>query len=219
MRMVDANHLLAQQVAAHLLSIKAVILSPDKPFTWASGLKSPIYCDNRLTMAYPEVRTLLTTGFLGLLKQHNYIPDVIVGTATAGIPHAAWLSSVVGLPMAYVRSKPKAHGRGNQIEGLLKSGQHAVIVEDLVSTGKSSVAVVDAVKDQGLRVDAVLAIFSYGLPKAIGAFSNAGVPLHTLTTFETLLQVALEYGMLNAAEIDSLKAWHADPKAWSDKKG
>lgn len=218
MRMVDANHLLAQQVAAHLLSIKAVILSPDKPFTWASGLKSPVYCDNRLTMAYPEVRSLLTTGFLGRIKQQSLSPDVIVGTATAGIPHAAWLSSAMGLPMAYVRSKPKAHGRGNQIEGRLEAGQHAVIVEDLVSTGKSSVAVVEAVQAQNVEVDAVLAIFSYGLPRAKQAFRETDVPLHTLTTFETLLQVALEYGMLNDAAIASLRAWHEDPSAWSDAR-
>jgi len=218
MRMVDANHLLAQQVAAHLLSIKAVILSPDKPFTWASGLKSPVYCDNRLTMAYPEVRSLLTTGFLGRIKQHEFSPDVIVGTATAGIPHAAWLSNVMGLPMAYVRSKPKAHGRGNQIEGKLEVGQHAVIVEDLVSTGKSSVAVVEAVQAQNVEVEAVLAIFSYGLPRAKQAFSETDVPLYTLTTFETLLQVARDYGMLNDAAIASLRAWHQDPSAWSDAR-
>lgn len=215
MRMVDTNHLLAEQVAAHLLAIQAVILSPDQPFTWASGLKSPIYCDNRLTMAYPEVRTLLTTGFIGLLKKHGYRPDVIVGTATAGIPHAAWLASMLGLPMAYVRSKPKAHGRGNQIEGVLTEGQHAVIIEDLVSTGKSSVAVVDAVRQAGVTVDAVLAIFSYGIPKAVQAFEDAEVSLHTLTQFPMLLRVAEDLDMLTPGAVASLRRWHENPQAWS----
>lgn len=215
MRMVDTNHLLAEQVAAHLLSIQAVMLSPDQPFTWASGLKSPIYCDNRLTMAYPEVRTLLTTGFIGMLRQHGYRPDVIVGTATAGIPHAAWLASMLGLPMAYVRSKPKAHGRSNQIEGMLTEGQHAVIIEDLVSTGKSSVAVVDAVRQAGVTVDAVLAIFSYGLPKAARAFEDAEVPLHTLTQFPMLLRVAEDLDMLTPGAVASLRRWHENPQAWS----
>ena len=209
--------LLRRRIAGDLLRIKAVTLSPEAPFTWASGLKAPIYCDNRLTMAYPAVRRVLTEGFAARLDEHNLKPEVIVGTATAGIPHAAWLADHLDLPMAYVRSKPKAHGRGNQIEGRLAPGQRVVIVEDLVSTGMSSMKVVEAVRAQaGAEVLALLAIFTYGLPGVADCFAEAGSPFYTLTDFDALTAVAFEQHTLSEDDLQSLKAWQQDPQAWSE---
>ncbi|MFQ5570713.1 MAG: orotate phosphoribosyltransferase [Rhodothermales bacterium] len=213
--MAESSPSLNRRIAADLLSIGAVSLAPDAPFIWASGLKSPIYCDNRLTMSYPQVRRVLTEGFATVLHQHGIEPDAIVGTATAGIPHAAWLAHHLGVPMAYARSRPKTHGRGNQIEGLLMRGQQVVVVEDLVSTGTSSMAVVEAVQQAGIEVAALVAIFSYGLPDAGARFEDAGLSFYTLTTFDTLLAVAAEQGHLAPEAIDSLKAWQRDPAGWS----
>lgn len=215
--MAEASPSLDRRIAADLLAIGAVSLSPEKPFTWASGLRSPIYCDNRLTLSYPAVRRAISDGFVAALARHGLGPAVVVGTATAGIPHAAWLAERLDLPMAYVRSKPKEHGRGNQVEGRIEAGQGVVVVEDLVSTGLSSVGVVDALKAAGARVLAVLAIFSYGLPDAEAAFARAGVPLHTLTTFDTLLDVALSQNLLSPDLIESLRTWRHDPRSWSEK--
>ncbi|GIV61183.1 MAG: orotate phosphoribosyltransferase [Rhodothermaceae bacterium] len=208
---------LARRTAGDLLGIGAVALSPEAPFTWASGLRSPIYCDNRLTMAYPAVRRRLTEGFTARIRAQHLHPDVIVGTATAGIPHAAWLADRLDLPMAYVRSKPKAHGRGNQVEGRVEAGQPVVVIEDLVSTGMSSVAVVQALREHGAEVQAVLAIFSYGLPAAEAAFAEAGVPLFMLTDFTTLLGVAREQGALSPEAVAVLEAWRKDPVGWSER--
>ena len=202
-------------VARDLLRIEAVTLSPEAPFTWASGLKAPLYCDNRLTMSYPTVRFMLTRGFLTLLREHTLKPDAIVGTATAGIPHAAWLAQALDLPMAYVRSKPKAHGRGNQIEGRIAPGQQVVVVEDLVSTGMSSMGSIEALRTAGAEVAALLAIFTYGLPGVAARFEEASVPFFTLTTFDTLLAVAYEDRHLSEDDLRSLKAWQRDPEAWS----
>ena len=206
---------LARQIAVDLLAIGAVALAPEAPFTWASGLRAPIYCDNRLTMAHPRVRRRLTDGFAALLEQHALRPQVLVGTATAGIPHAAWLAERLDLPMAYARSKAKEHGRGNRIEGRLEPGQHAVVVEDLISTGGSSLAAVEAVREEGVLVEALVAIFSYGLPGAAERFAEKGVPCHTLTNFETLLAVAADEQRLPPHALDSLRTWQADPHAWS----
>ena len=203
-------------VARDLLRIEAVTLSPEAPFTWASGLKAPLYCDNRLTMAYPKVRSTLTKGFLTLMLEHNLKPEAIVGTATAGIPHAAWLAQALDLPMAYVRAKPKAHGRGNQIEGRVVPEQPVLVVEDLVSTGMSSMGSVDALRAAGADVSALLAIFTYGLPGVATRFEEAGVPFFTLTTFDMLLTVAYEDGQLSEEDLRSLKAWQRDPQAWSE---
>ena len=215
----EAARSLPQQIARDLLRIGAVSLSPEEPFTWASGLRAPIYCDNRLTMGYPEVRRKLLDGFVALHRQHDLRPDVVVGTATAGIPHAAWLADRLALPMAYVRSKPKAHGRGNRIEGILEAGQHVVVIEDLVSTGMSSLAVVEAVREAGVEVDALLAIFTYGLDGVAERFESAGVPFYTLTTFDALLAVAYEHKHLSDEQLRSLKSWQHDPKAWSGSHG
>ena len=206
-------------VARDLLRIEAVTLSPEAPFTWASGLKAPLYCDNRLTMAYPTVRFALTRGFLTLMLENNLRPDAIIGTATAGIPHAAWLAHALDLPMAYVRAKPKAHGRGNQIEGRIEPEQPVVVVEDLVSTGMSSMGSVEALRAAGAEVSALLAIFTYGLPGVTERFAEAGVPFFTLTTFDILLAVAYEDGRLSDDDLRSLKAWQRDPVAWSEAHG
>ena len=207
---------LSESVASTLLSIGAVSLSPQDPYTWASGLRSPVYCDNRLIMGYPEKRELIIQGFQELLEANNIKPDLIAGTATAGIPHASWLAHQVKLPMVYVRSKAKEHGRKNQIEGPIEAGQSAVIIEDLISTGKSSIAAVRAVVEAGAKVDAVLAIFSYGFELATEAFESASVPHFVLTTFDTLLQVAIKEGRLAPDDQQTLQSWRADPQAWSD---
>ncbi|MEM6647563.1 MAG: orotate phosphoribosyltransferase [Bacteroidota bacterium] len=206
----------ARQLAADLLTIEAVKLAPDAPFTWASGRKAPIYCDNRLTLAYPRMRRLITDGFKAMLERHGWDPSVIVGTATAGIPHAAWLAGDLNLPMAYVRSAAKGHGRGNRIEGVVQPGQHVVVVEDLISTGKSSLSVVEALREVGAEVLGLLAIFTYGLPEATEAFASLGVPFETISSFPVLLELAHDEDALTASQVASLEAWHADPKAWSD---
>ena len=206
----------ARHLAEELLGIGAVVLAPDDPFRWASGLHAPIYCDNRLTLGYPRLRRALTDGFAALLRRHALAPDVVVGTATAGIPHAAWLADRLDLPMAYVRSKAKAHGRQNQIEGRLAEGQRVVVVEDLVSTGGSSLAAVEAVRAAGVEVLAVVAIFTYGLPGTAEQFAEAGVPLFTLTNFGALLEAAAAHEALSAEALDSLRAWQRAPAAWSE---
>ena len=153
-----------KQVAKDLLNIKAVKLSPEEPFTWASGIKSPIYCDNRLTISYPEIRTRIAKGIAALIKEQYPDAQVIAGTATAGIPHAAWVAEELNLPMIYVRSKPKDHGRGKQIEGVLAPGAKTVVIDDLLSTGGSVLKAVSAAKNEGADVVGVCAIFSYQLP-------------------------------------------------------
>jgi len=212
-----ATDLFRRHVAYDLLRIQAVSLAPENPFTWASGLRSPIYCDNRLTMAYPGIRKKLTEGFVALLRQHTLEPAVIVGTATAGIPHAAWLAHRLGLPMAYVRSTPKGHGHGNQIEGRLEPGQRVVVVEDLVSTGMSSMRVVEVIREQAQAdVAALLAIFTYGLAGVDARFAAAAVPFYALTDFDALLTVASEQAHLTDENLQSLKAWQRDPQGWSE---
>lgn len=212
--MAEAKAPLDHRIAGALLDIGAVSLSPEAPYTWASGMKSPVYCDNRLTLSYPEVRRAIAEGFVAILERYDLAPDVIVGTATAGIPHAAWLAEKLHLPMAYVRSKAKAHGQGRKIEGRLTDGQRVVLVEDLISTGMSSLAAVDALQEQGAEVAAVLAIFTYGLPDAADAFAARDLPLYTLTDFEALLAVARQRGDLTPKALASLSAWRRDPHAW-----
>jgi orotate phosphoribosyltransferase len=205
------------ELAASLLEIGAVVLRPSNPFTWASGLESPIYCDNRMTLGHPDLRAAICAGFAAMSA--NYTFSRVAGTATAGIPHAAWLADALDLPMCYVRSGAKKHGRGNQIEGPLDKGDSVLLIEDLVSTGMSSLAAVHALQDAGATVPAVLAIFSYGIPMSRTAFRDANMPLHTLTTFQHLLEAAEHLSGprdLGEGEIDSLRRWHRDPKAWSD---
>ena len=171
-----------KQVAKDLLSIKAVTLSPEEPFTWASGIKSPIYCDNRLTISYPEVRKRIAKGIADIIREKYPETEVIAGTATAGIPHAAWIAEELNLPMIYVRSKPKDHGRGKQIEGVLAEGQKVVLIDDLLSTGGSVLKAVDAAKNEGADVLGVCGIFSYQLSKLDDNFKAYNLSYATLTT-------------------------------------
>jgi len=210
---------LAARLAGDLLRIGAVTLSPGSPFTWASGLRSPVYCDNRTTLGHPDVRRRIAAGFQAVLSREGLAPDVVAGTATAGIPHAAWLAERLDAPMVYVRSAAKKHGTSRRIEGPLAPGCRVVLVEDLVSTGMSSVSAVGALRDAGAEVAAVLAIFSYGLGEAAAAFREAGVALHVLTTFGALLRAAEESGAVGPDDVRSLRDWHADPVAWSDAVG
>ncbi len=204
-------------LAIMLLSIKAIKLSPLNPFTWASGLKSPIYCDNRVSLAFPEVRNEIIKGFTQLIKDKSIQCDSVVGVATAGIPHGAILANHLELPFAYVRSKAKAHGRQNQIEGLLKDGDKVVVIEDLISTGGSSLQAVKVLEDNGIEVLDVFSIFSYNLAKADQNFKEANSSYSSLTNYPSLLQVAKQDGYISDSEYSTLEQWYLDPKMWSDQ--
>lgn len=206
--------MIAEQIAKDLLSIEAVSLSPDEPFTWASGLKSPIYCDNRVTMSYPEVRRAIAQGLAAKIKEEFPDVEVIAGTATAGIPHAAWVAEILGLPMIYIRSKAKDHGHGNQIEGRITDGQKMVVIEDLISTGGSVLEAAAAAKREGADVLGVAAIFTYELAKGKNNFEAAEMPLVTLTNYSTLIESALQEKYINHEQLELLKKWRKDPENW-----
>ncbi|STO11663.1 Orotate phosphoribosyltransferase [[Flavobacterium] thermophilum] len=201
-------------IAAKLLEIGAVALQPNEPFTWSSGLKSPIYCDNRLTLAYPDVRRTIADGLAELIRTHFPEADLIAGTATAGIPHAAWVSERLELPMCYVRSQAKAHGKGKQIEGKAEPGQRVVVIEDLISTGGSSLAAVRALKEAGCEVLGVAAIFTYGLDKAKQAFAAENLPAYTLTDYDTLIETAVRLGAVSEHDLATLRKWRENPEEW-----
>ncbi|PSQ66980.1 MAG: orotate phosphoribosyltransferase [Bacteroidetes bacterium QH_2_64_74] len=210
----------ARSVARELLRIDAVSLRPHDPFTWSSGLVAPIYCDNRRTLAHPSIRRAIADGFAEVVREAGWESISIAGTATAGIPHAAWLAERLEAPMAYVRSEAKGHGQGRRIEGTrLGPGDEAVVVEDLISTGGSALEAVSAVRETGATVRAVLAIFSYGLDAAASAFEAADVEAHVLTTFPVLLDVAHRQHDLSAEARALLDDWQADPEAWSREHG
>ncbi|MMZ58655.1 Orotate phosphoribosyltransferase [compost metagenome] len=211
--MVNINSI-AKQVAESLLEIGAVALRPHQPFTWTSGIKSPIYCDNRLTMSYPEIRDLIAESFATVIRESYPDTEVIAGTATAGIPHAAFVAQKLGLPMAYIRDKAKGHGKENQIEGLIKAGQKVIVIEDLISTGGSSIKAAQAVREAGAVPQAVLAIFSYQLDKAVNAFAEAGIPLQTLSNYTALIDVAAERGVIKSEDLELLKSWRQDPSSF-----
>lgn len=203
-----------KQIAEALLQIEAVTLSPTEPYTWSSGLKSPIYCDNRLTLSFPKVRQVIVDG---LVKSVNPTEvDVIAGTATAGIPHGALLADRLGLPFIYVRSSAKGHGKGNQIEGRFEAGARVLVIEDLLSTGMSSIDAALAIREAGGEVTGIQAIFSYGLPVLEKNLADANLSATSLTTFSELIEVAESTGVLNRSELDSLRDWQEDPRAWSD---
>lgn len=204
----------SEQVASHLLEIGAVALRPQEPFTWTSGIKSPIYCDNRLTMAFPAVRNYIAEAFAELIRTSYPDAEVIAGTATAGIPHAAWVADKLGLPMAYIRDKAKGHGKQNQIEGLITPGQKVVVIEDLISTGGSSIKAAQAVQEAGGLPLAVLAIFSYELDRAVEAFAAAELPLQSLSNYSTLINVALAQGKIAENDVALLQSWRQDPAAF-----
>ncbi|MCE5057155.1 orotate phosphoribosyltransferase [Mammaliicoccus sciuri] len=198
---------MTQNIAQSLLEIKAVTLSPDDPYTWSSGIKSPIYCDNRVTLAYPEIRENIYQGLIELIKEHAQDVEIISGTATAGIPHAAFVADQLKLPMSYVRSKSKGHGKGNQIEGALSKGKKVVVIEDLISTGGSSINAVEALIEDGAEVLGVFAIFTYGINKAEEAFKAIDVPFYTLSNYDELISVAEKEGYIENKDIKTLKAW------------
>ncbi|WP_279263095.1 orotate phosphoribosyltransferase [Enterococcus durans] len=201
-------------IAKDLLEIEAVFLSPSEPFTWASGIKSPIYCDNRITMSYPKVRKEIAQGLADKIKEAYPDVEVIAGTATAGIPHAAWVAEILDLPMVYIRSKAKDHGKGNQIEGRIFEGQKMVVIEDLISTGGSVLEAAEASKREGANVLGVAAIFTYELPKGKANFANAEMPLLTLTNYSVLIEAALEEKYIDETELNLLKEWKQDPENW-----
>ncbi|WP_426447509.1 orotate phosphoribosyltransferase [Paenibacillus sp. S-38] len=205
---------LAEQIASDLLKIGAVALRPQQPFTWTSGLKSPIYCDNRLTISYPEIRERIAEGFVQLIRDNFPDAEVIAGAATGGIPHAAWVAQKLGLPMVYVRDKAKGHGKENLIEGHIEAGQKTVVIEDLISTGGSSLKVALAVNDAGAQALGVLGIFSYQFEKAAAAFGEAGVPFETLTNYSVLLDVAVKNGSVQESDLQALRAWSANPSEY-----
>lgn len=208
-----------KQIAKDLLDIQAVFLRPNEPFTWASGIKSPIYCDNRLTLSYPKVRKDIETGLASLVKEYYPEAECLMGTATAGIAHAALAADILGLPMGYVRGGAKSHGRNNQIEGLVKPGMKVVVVEDLISTGGSSLECVDALRDAGCEVLGMIAIFTYQLKKATVNFENKNCAFHTLTNYDTLIDVAVENHYIKSEDLEKLKAWKVDPsdESWMNK--
>jgi len=205
---------LEQDIASALLSIGAVSLRPQEPYTWTSGIKSPIYCDNRLTMSHPNVRETIANGFAAVISEFYPQADVVAGTATAGIPHAAWVSQKLGLPMIYVRDKAKGHGKQNLIEGQLKPGQKVVVIEDLISTGGSSLKAAQAVNEAGGQALAVLAIFSYQFEKAEDAFRAAGIPLKTLSNYTALLEEALRTNRIRSEDVAALSAWRLQPETY-----
>ncbi|MFC5403088.1 orotate phosphoribosyltransferase [Cohnella soli] len=205
---------LPSHIAGSLLEIGAVALRPNEPFTWTSGIISPIYCDNRLTMSYPAIREAIADGFATLIREHYPDTEVIAGTATAGIPHAAWVAQKLNLPMAYIRDKAKGHGKQNQIEGIIKEGQKVVVIEDLISTGGSSLKAALAVLEAGAEVQSVLAIFTYQFAKAEEAFREEGIELRTLSNYGALVDEALRRGTISANDVNLLQSWRESPETF-----
>jgi len=204
---------LANSIASALLRIDAVLLRPQQPFTWTSGLKSPIYCDNRLTISY---RDLIAEGFASVIRERYPDVQVIAGIATGGIPHGAFAAQKLNLPMIYVRDKAKGHGKENVIEGVLRPGQKVVLIEDLFSTGGSSIKAAQAVREAGAEVMAVLAIFSYEFDRAAAAFREAGFEASSLSGYSALIEVALAEGKIRPEDIKLLQAWRGDPSRYGN---
>ena len=206
------NQVLATDVAKALLSIKAVFLRPSEPFTWASGIKSPIYCDNRLTLSVPSVRKIIENGIASVIKEQYPDCEVVMGTSTAGIPHAAIVSEILDLPMGYVRGGNKEHGRGNRIEGADPNGKKVVVVEDLISTGGSAIEVVNALREAGANVLGIVSIFTYEMKKGIERLAQAEVNNTSLSCFSVLSKVALEQGYITGKEYRMVSAFQLNPQ-------
>lgn len=205
----------ALRIAGELLRIQAVKLQPKDPFTWASGWKSPIYCDNRKTLSFPTVRTYIRQRFSELIEKEFGKPDVIAGIATGGIPQGVLVAQELGLPFIYVRSNVKDHGLGNLIEGTYEAGQNVIVVEDLISTGGSSLQGVQALKDAGLKVKGLIAIFSYGFNTADEAFEKAECPYVVLSDYDHLIEQAVNLEYIQEEELDQLKKWRELPSTWT----
>ena len=206
----------ADQIALNLLEIKAIKLSPSNPFTWASGLRSPIYCDNRVALSYPEKRTYIKNQLVNAIRDNFSDVDVIAGVATAGIPQGALVADELGLPFVYIRSSAKAHGMTNKIEGKLDKGQKVVVIEDLISTGKSSLLAVDAIRDSGAIVEGMVAIFTYGLDIAEKNFTDKNCELIALSDYNAMIGKAVSGNYVTQDDELSLLEWRKDPKKWSD---
>ncbi|GAB4380935.1 MAG: orotate phosphoribosyltransferase [Salibacteraceae bacterium] len=208
----------ARKVAEFLLQIKAIILRPSDPFTWSSGWKAPIYCDNRRTLSFPRIRTFIRQEIVKAIDDNFGRPDLIAGVATGGIAQAALVAQELGLPLVYVRPKVKTHGTKSQIEGVIESGQSVIVIEDLVSTGNSSLTAVDALRDAGCIVKGMVAIFSYGFDIARNNFMEHKCPLVTLTDYDAVIQKAIETNYIQEADLESLNAWREDPENWKPNK-
>uniref|UniRef100_UPI004049A20D orotate phosphoribosyltransferase n=1 Tax=Fluviicola sp. TaxID=1917219 RepID=UPI004049A20D len=205
----------ALKVAEFLLQIKAVKLQPNDPFTWASGWSSPIYCDNRKTLSFPSIRTYIRQGYAEAILDHFGKPDVIAGVATGGIAQGALVAQELGIPFIYVRSSAKGHGLGNQIEGHFEKGLRVVVIEDLISTGGSSLVAVEALREAGCEVKGLVAIFTYGFEIALKNFADAECPFVTLTDYEHLIDQAVKLEYINESNVASLKKWKNDPAVWN----
>lgn len=203
------------KIAEFLLQIKAIKLDVDNPFVWSSGIKSPIYCDNRITLSYPQVRTFIRQQLVDVVTQAFGKPDVIAGVATGGIAHGVLVAQELGVPFVYVRSSVKEHGLQNQVEGIVETGQNVVVIEDLVSTGKSSINAVKALKATGCNVKGVVSIFSYGFEHAEEAFKQEGCEFYSLTNFPILSQKAVEKDYIIEKHIDTLNNWRLNPKSFN----
>jgi orotate phosphoribosyltransferase len=204
----------ASRVAAMLLQIQAIKLSPEKPFTWSSGWKSPIYCDNRLSLSYPEIRNSIRDGLVSAIRENFFTVESIAGVATAGIAQGVLVAEALNLPFLYVRPKPKDHGMENLIEGKITKGQKVVVIEDLVSTGGSSLKAVHELRNAGFEVMGMVSIFNYGFDIASRNFYDANVSLISLSDYSMFLRYALEQRYINEEELVSLKAWRVDPASW-----
>lgn len=208
--------MLAKQIAEALLDIKAVsIVDESNLFTWVSGIKSPVYCDNRMTISHPHVRKMIAKGFADRIRSQYPDVEVIAGTATAGIPHAAWVADLLDLPMVYVRSGAKGHGKGKQIEGDFKVGSKVVLIEDLLSTGGSSINACDALIEEGAQVMGVLAIFSYNFTAVTEAFDQKEIPFETLSDYKTLLPIAVDKKIVPEDQLDTLLKWSENPRIFT----
>jgi orotate phosphoribosyltransferase len=205
----------ALKVAEFLLQIKAIKLQPTNPFTWASGWKSPIYCDNRKTLSYPAIRTFIRQAYSEVILEKYGKPDFIAGVATGGIAQGALVAQELGIPFVYVRSTPKGHGLGNQIEGDFEKGQKVVVIEDLISTGGSSLQAVDALREAGCEVKGLVAIFTYDFDVAKENFKKANCPFETLTNYDFLMEQAIRKDYINESDLESLQSWRANPSAWN----
>jgi orotate phosphoribosyltransferase len=212
------NNDTAIQAARFLLQIKAIKLNNENPFTWASGRKSPIYCDNRITLSYPEIRTFIRQQFVSIINEHFAEVDVIAGVATGGIAQGVLVAQDIGKPFIYVRPEEKKHGLTNKIEGVVKEGQTVLIIEDLISTGKSSLQVVDSLREVGCVVKGMVAIFTYGLDVSLNAFNEKNVPLFTITDYDTLIDTAKEETYIKDEDISSLNNWKMNPEKWSEER-
>jgi orotate phosphoribosyltransferase len=207
----------ALKVAEFLLQIEAIKLNPENPFTWASGLRSPIYCDNRKTLSYPEVRAFIRDAFAATIRESFPNAEVIAGVATGGVAIGALVAEALHLPFIYVRSEAKKHGLGNQVEGVLQANQRVVVIEDLISTGSSSLKAVEALREANASIEGMVAIFTYGFPKASERFSEAHCAVQTLSNYDFLLQQASNSGNISAAQQETLSHWKSNPEAWSEQ--